>query len=141
MMHKGVFFALIISTCYLITTTSSCGFFKTPWTVYITNEVPDDIVVHIKSTDYDLGNHTIAYNQVYILNFCQKLVGTHFHGYFWWGSKYTDLALMDSKIIDICRERGHVNQYCYWLVKPYGFFVSASNQTFPNGWEKRQSWP
>ncbi|MFS8008042.1 putative plant self-incompatibility S1 [Helianthus anomalus] len=136
-----IFFALFISSCCLVTTTSACPFYKTNWTVYITNQVPDNIVVHIKSTDHDLGNYTIAPTHVHSLTFCQKVVGTHFHGYFWWGSKYQSLALMDAEIIKKCRKRFAGNEYCYWLVRTDGFYLSASNQPFPYGWVKKKAWP
>ncbi|PWA96978.1 plant self-incompatibility S1 [Artemisia annua] len=142
MNHRGNYFFLVlfISASYLAIRSYSCSKLKTKWTVYITNAVPDDIVVHIKSTDHDLGNHTISSNEVYSWTFCQKYFGTHFHGYFWWGSRYQSLALADQEILNICRIRFDGDEDCYWLVLADGFYVSASNKPFPDGWYKKKSW-
>lgn len=119
---------------------SRCGLL-TGWTLYITNNVESDIVVHIKSTDHDLGNHTIHFNDVYSWTFCQKIIGTHFTGDFYWGSKHQSLALIDRELIFKCRQKIFGDDDCYWLVRPDGFYVSASNKPFPYGWEKMKSWP
>lgn len=72
--------------------------------------------------------------------FCEKFVGTHFHGYFSWGEKHQDLALADFKILENCRNKYHGAENCYWLVMTDGFYVSAYNKPFPDGWNKKKSW-
>ncbi|KAL8201750.1 hypothetical protein R6Q57_010897 [Mikania cordata] len=110
-------------------------------TVYITNALNDAIVVHIKSTDHDLENHTIPSNGVYSWTFCQKIIGSHFHGYFWWGTRYQNLALIDKELMILCRDDSEIaDQFCYWMVVPDGFFVSGTNYTFPDNWVKKKGW-
>lgn len=107
----------------------------------ITNRVSDAIEVHIKSTDSDLGNHTISPNLAYTWSFCEKLIGTKFMGDFVWGSRSQSLALMDREIIDYCRNVADGGRLCFWLVRPDGFYVSSYNPPFPNSaWLKKQSW-
>lgn len=136
--NHSFLFTLFASNCFFGIVTSGC--FYTQWTPYITNRISDDIVVHIKSTDHDLGNHTIPSNDVYKWTFCEKLIGTHFTGDFWWGARYQSLALMDRKIINFCRIRYFGAQECFWLIMPDGFYVSNGNGTFPYGWVKKKSW-
>ncbi|KAL4578466.1 hypothetical protein LXL04_014589 [Taraxacum kok-saghyz] len=132
------FFVLFISICCFLTVTSGCLIKN--WTVSITSEIPNDIVVHIKSTDHDLGDHTISAHGIYTWQFCSKLVGTHFTGDFSWGSRHQSLALMDAKISRYCNKRLVGDDECYWLVKPNGFYVSFNNASFPWDWAKKKSW-
>lgn len=133
------YFVLLISICFLVTTTSGCFFTK--WNVTITNGVSDPITVHIKSTDSDLGNHYIPSNMAYSWTFCEKLFGTHFTGDFYWGPRFQTLALMDREIIEHCRNvEENDGRPCFWLVKPDGFYLSTTNAPFPNFWIKKQSW-
>lgn len=103
-------------------------------------------MVHIKSTDHDLGNHTISYNRVYSWTFCEKLVGTHFTGDFWWDTQYQTLALADREILSHCRDKYYdfqscfCFQSCFSLVMSDGFYVSKWNDSFPDGWVKKKSW-
>ncbi|KAL8258535.1 hypothetical protein R6Q59_026488 [Mikania micrantha] len=144
MNHRGkissfIFVAILVTCCHMVTTTARCSIYKTGWTVYITNTLNDAIVVHIKSTDHDLGNHTIPSNGVYSWTFCQKIIGSHFHGYFWWGSRYQNLALIDKELMILCRDDSEIaDQFCYWMVVPDGFFVSGTNYTFPDNWTRNR---
>ncbi|PWA81538.1 plant self-incompatibility S1 [Artemisia annua] len=145
MNHSGncFIFTLFILACYLVTPSLSfCGIgLRRPWNVSINNFVPGDIVVHITSTDHDLGNHTISSNGKYYWTFCEKLFGrSKFTGNFRWGSKFQTLALFDREIVDICEFDISSDQVCHWIVNPDGFFVSGTNDPFPKGWAKKKTW-
>ncbi|CAI9265306.1 unnamed protein product [Lactuca saligna] len=114
----------------------SCPF-TTKWIVSIISALRKDLVVHIKSGDDDLGNHTIPYVGNYSWSFCEK-VGSHtlFYAYFWWGSKFQSLDLFDQVISKKC----YLNvgtEHCYWFVTPKGFYVDAhpsGGGEFIKGW-------
>ncbi|KAL4564720.1 hypothetical protein LXL04_028789 [Taraxacum kok-saghyz] len=128
------FFVIFTLVCYFLTITSGCLLKK--WTISITNKIPDDIVVHIKSSDHDLGNHTISYNGVYTWHFCAKLVGTHYTGEFSWFSRRQTVDLMDTKVWLRCSSRLVGDDDCYWMVIPVGFYVSFHNGTISLGINK-----
>ncbi|KAL8244531.1 hypothetical protein R6Q59_010789 [Mikania micrantha] len=111
-----------------VSTTQAC-FITSQWDMFVTNSITDNIVAHVKSRDDDLGNHTIPFNGNYNWSFCDMFDGhTLFYGYFWWGSKFLSLALFDDNIRGLCTLPKGGSQHCYWLVRPEGFYVSASNR-------------
>ncbi|XP_071695322.1 self-incompatibility protein S1-like [Rutidosis leptorrhynchoides] len=142
MIHDGnLFFVIFILASYIIKPSSSCPFLIPKWTISINNQLDDDVVVHIVSTDHDLGNHTITSGSDYQWTFCEKIFATsHFHGYFWKGKKQQSLALADRKIMDLCRSEYSIGSVCYWVVMSDEFYVSPTNEPFPSGWEKKKSW-
>ncbi|CAH1426917.1 unnamed protein product [Lactuca virosa] len=118
-------------------TAFSCPF-TTKWNVSVISALREDLVVHIKSGDDDLGNHTIPYVGNYSWSFCEKVGGhTLFYGYFWWGSKFQSLDLFNKAI----SEKLILNadpEHCYWFVKPEGFFVNnipSGGGQFIKGWD------
>ncbi|KAL4581347.1 hypothetical protein LXL04_017561 [Taraxacum kok-saghyz] len=133
------FFVFLTSISYLVTVTSHrCWYTK--WLVTITNGVKDTIDVHIKSTDHDIGHYMIPFKKKFSWKFCSKLIGTHWTGYFLWGSKHAALALMDKEIEARCHNVSKADQSCFWLVMSDGFYLSYDNATFPAGWRKKKSW-
>ncbi|CAI9285363.1 unnamed protein product [Lactuca saligna] len=127
--HK--LFIFYISTFSIASIAHAC--FAPHWDVYVTNTISDNIVAHIKSKNDDLGNHTIPFNGNYHWSFCEALFGkTLFYAYFWWGSRFQTLALFDEKLEEAyCFIEDLRDQYCYWFVKPDGFYISVSPD--PNG--------
>ncbi|KAL4567252.1 hypothetical protein LXL04_022829 [Taraxacum kok-saghyz] len=122
-------FIFVISTFSIASVAFSCGL-TTKWNVSVISAIGEDIVAHIKSGDDDLGNHTIPYVGIYSWSFCENFGGgTVFYGYFWWGSKFQSLALIDNNIERRCYFDNVATQRCYWFVKPDGFYVSR----YPNG--------
>ncbi|CAI9285351.1 unnamed protein product [Lactuca saligna] len=133
-MHNLFIFAIL--TYPIASTAFSCAF--TPkWNISVISAVPNDLVFHIKSGDDDLGNHTIPFVGIYSWGFCEKAGGgTLFYAYFWWGSKFQSIDLFDGAIKKICYLGGDT-QYCYWFVKPDGFYVNpypSGGGTFIKGW-------
>ncbi|KAI3697518.1 hypothetical protein L6452_30611 [Arctium lappa] len=123
-------FTIVILTYPFASTTDAC--FMAKWNIYVTSDISDNIIGHIKSGDDDLGNHTIPFRGNYNWSFCDKFFGgTLFYGYFWWGSKFQSLALFDDNLRDICAQ-AQTNQNCYWLVRYDGFYVSAYDKPFPD---------
>ncbi|XP_023756291.1 S-protein homolog 5-like [Lactuca sativa] len=111
--------------------------FTTKWNVSVISALREDLVVHIKSGDDDLGNHTIPYVGNYSWSFCEKVGGhTLFYAYFWWGSKFQSLDLFNEAISKKC----YLNvgtEHCYWFVTPKGFYVDAhpsGGGEFIKGW-------
>ena len=137
--NRFIFFLLFVSTLCFVTLSSNCVLVQ-QWTVFVTNNVSDDIVIHVTG-DKDLGNQTIPSGGVYQWTFCQKVIGTRYDGHFWWGSRYQTLALVDRELIMRCRTKFAGHDHCYWLVESDGFYVSARNNTFPDGWVRKKSWP
>lgn len=109
--------------------------------MFIINDIPEDIVVHVRSRDDDLGNHTLLYNTNYDWSFCFTL-NTLFTGEFWWGSKYIDLNLVDDHVSDVCETKIWGTIHCYWLVRPEGFYIGVKNNSWPDkSWSFEKSWP
>ncbi|KAJ9539183.1 hypothetical protein OSB04_031916 [Centaurea solstitialis] len=103
-------------------------FLTAKWDIYIANAISNEIRVHVKSGDDDLGSHLIAFNENYHWSFCERFDGrTLFYGYFWWGSKSQSLALYDENIRNICSVPEDAHQHCYWLVRTEGLFVYNSS--------------
>lgn len=134
-MHK--LFIVAVLTFSIASTALSC--FTPQWDIFVISAIPNNIVVHIKSGDDDLGNHTIPFNENYTWSFCDRFVGqTVFYSYFWWGSRFKSLDLFNKNIEHICFLYNMHNQHCYWLVKPDGFYVSAypdKLQTIIDHWD------
>lgn len=121
-MHNLFIFAISI---YLIASVALSCVFTSKWDILVKSAIPDDIVVHIKSGDDDLGNHTIPFVGNYSWSFCENFGGnTLFYGYFWWGSRFQSLALFDNTISNICFLNVTI-EHCYWIVRPDGFYVKA----------------
>ncbi|KAI3728669.1 hypothetical protein L6452_17310 [Arctium lappa] len=112
------------------------------WNVYVMSDISDDIDTLIKSGDDNLGNHTIPFEGNYNWTFCERLDGrTVFYSYFWWGSRFQTLALFDSHIRNMCIQPHWGVEYCYWLVRPEGFYVSPFNRSFDDSdWVFIKQW-
>ena len=42
---------------------------------------------------------------------------------------------------NVCVKQGFGTQYCYWLVRPEGFYVSNVNNPFPSrSWALDRTW-
>ncbi|KAI3714049.1 hypothetical protein L1987_72639 [Smallanthus sonchifolius] len=134
-------FTLLILSSLIVPITHACRI-TSQWDIFVMSNITDNIVVHIKSGDDDLGNHTIPFNGNYQWSFCDNYFGrTLFYGYFWWGSKYQSLALFDDEIRGPCYRSKGGTQHCYWLVRPDGFFVSGYNRTFSDtNWTFKKHW-
>ncbi|KAI3790676.1 hypothetical protein L2E82_03899 [Cichorium intybus] len=121
-MHNLFIFSISI---YLIASVALSCVFTSKWDVFVISAISDDIVVHIKSGDDDLGNHTIPFVGNYNWSFCENVRGnTLFYGYFWWGSRFQSLDLFDKSIEKKC-SLNVTTEHCYWFVKPDGFYVNA----------------
>ncbi|KAJ0666830.1 putative plant self-incompatibility S1 [Helianthus annuus] len=127
----------ILATTF-VSIATSC-FFTPKWKVYITNATPDNIVVHVRSKDDDLGNHTLPSSGEYDFSFCDSFLGTsRFNGEFWWGQKY---QILDVLARSKCQRFGFRVYDCYWLVRPDGFYVSTLNISFPDPlWSFYKAW-
>lgn len=127
-----ILFVLIIlasSSPYIL---NAC-FFTTKWKMYVLNDMPDAIVIHVRSIDDDLGKHVIPSNGYYYFSFCDTIDrSTHFDGEFWWGRKYLCLEVFYKLARQHCDRFGFIVEYCYWLIRPDGIFISSLNVTFPD---------
>lgn len=134
-------FTFVILTYSCASITNAC-FPERRWRVHVTSDISENINAHIKSGDDDLGNHTIPFNGEYEWSFCNRIDGkTLFYGYFWWGLRSQELALFDTKIVDICAVPAFTNSDCYWSVRPTGFYVSPSNTSLGSAeWVFIKNW-
>lgn len=133
---------LVILACSQVSTAKGNCWFSTKWTVYITNGMSNDITTHVKSKDDDLGSHVISPGGNYRWRFCERFDGrTLYWAGFSWGAEHTSFTVFDKRIARLCTV-GDPNdvQPCYWLVRTDGFYLSANNSAFPNGWKKVNSW-
>ncbi|KAJ0635451.1 putative plant self-incompatibility S1 [Helianthus annuus] len=118
-------------------------FFTPKWKLYVLNSIPaDTIVTHVRSKDDDLGKHIIPSNGYYYWSFCDTIDrSTHFDGEFWWGRKYQCLEVFYKLARWKCDRFGFSVEYCFWLVRPDGFYISSINISFPDPlWTFVKSW-
>ena len=110
--------------------------------MYIINDIPEDIVVHVNSKDDDLGNRTLPLGGSRDWSFCD-LFWTRFRGEFWWGSKYISFNVFDTHVRQDCdTETRSGTRHCYWLIRPEGFYMGSENNTWPSGsWHFEKPWP
>ncbi|GFQ03566.1 hypothetical protein PHJA_002500400 [Phtheirospermum japonicum] len=114
-------------------------------TVYVVNNLPPNSLLnlHCQSKDDDLGDHTLAVNQVFNWSFyddlgnktlrvnenfhwtfCQNFFGrTLFFCHFYWGSK--------QRVFTVFKTNPFKGSYVthYWLAKKDGFYFSNDNVT------------
>lgn len=106
-------------------------------TVYIASNVPPNtppVVVHCKSKDDDLGNHTVARNQDYHFDFCTNSYTTLFFCNIWWENKH----IVFDAFHQTWRKPNCDYGTCYWLVKSDGIYYS--NFFPPRGLQKKYDW-
>ena len=134
---------LVMSTwpiTYVATTSVDSCFLLTRWHVFVINDISEDITVRIRSKDDDLGTHTLPFNGSYDWTFCDT-GRTLFYSGFWWGSKYQTLNLFDRDTWKKCANGSFDSQFCYWLVRPEGFYTSPQNNPYPDGsWHFEKKW-
>lgn len=124
--------------------TNSC-FFTPQWKMYIINGTPDNIIMHVRSKDDDLGKHNVTSNGYYHWSFCDRLDSTTtFDAEFWWGQSYDCLEVFAKLARRTCDRFGGIGfrvVYCYWLLRSDGFFISPVNVSFPNpSWAFVKPW-
>ncbi|KAI3707049.1 hypothetical protein L6452_25226 [Arctium lappa] len=112
------------------------------WHIVIINNISEGVILHLKSRNDDLGNHTLPNNGSYDWEFCDT-GQTVYSGEFRWGSKDQTLNLYDTHAWETCKNgKFFGTQHCYWLVRPEGFYIGKENTPFPNeGWHLEKSWP
>lgn len=140
MINIILIFLILVSSSPSIA--NSC-FFTPKWKIYILNTIPaDNIVTRVRSIDDDLGKHIIPSNGYYHFSFCDTIDrSSHFDGEFWWGNKYQCLEVFYRLARWECERLGFGVQYCFWLVRPDGFYISPLNISFPDPlWMYVKSW-
>ncbi|PWA97238.1 plant self-incompatibility S1 [Artemisia annua] len=143
-----VFLFFALATCQIPCTVVSSSvdpncFLVWRFNMYIINDIPEDIVVHVNSKDDDLGNRTLPLGGSRDWSFCAP-GWTLFRGEFWWGSKYISFNVFDGYVDDNCDTKSlvHRTRHCYWLIRPDGFYMSSKNNTWPSeSWHFEKPWP
>ncbi|CAI9259297.1 unnamed protein product [Lactuca saligna] len=112
----------------------------TRWHMFIVNGINENVALHLRSKDDDLGNHTLPYNGSYDWSFCDT-GRTLFWSEIWWGSKYQNLNVFDANTWKMCDKGKFGTQHCYWLIRPEGFYMGRFNDPFPSGsWHFEKPW-
>ena len=115
---------------------NGCGILGN-WRVTIVNVINENIIIHVRSKDDDLGSHTLPYMGMYDWEFCDNSY-TVFWSNFQWGSRFQSLNVYDHHIFTVCGKPGFGKQQCYWLVRPQGFYVG---NRYPIGsWRFEKRW-
>lgn len=109
--------------------------------MFVTNDISEDITVHVTSRRDDRGNITLPFQATYDWDFCEtgQIV---YAGQFWWGSKGQIMNLYDTEAWEACNNHKlWVTQHCYWLVRPEGFYIGRENVPFPSeNWQFKKPW-
>ncbi|KAL6581430.1 hypothetical protein OROMI_007353 [Orobanche minor] len=102
--------------------------------VFIGNNLPtkdDNVKVHCRSEDDDLGMKRLGVGQVTDWGFCVWPYKTLFYCDVWWGcSKHAAFHAFDAKL--------HVGKNCYWLIRADGLYFSEIN--YSPMYEKLVDW-
>ncbi|KAJ0538546.1 putative plant self-incompatibility S1 [Helianthus annuus] len=118
-----------------------------PFVVHITNAEIDNLMVHCKSNDDDLGDKNLIFEESFEFHFRQNfLFTTEFFCTFRSVTPYADRVIKSTTVIvfdayisaRLCGDGDPRN--CYWSVRDDGFYVSKDNKTFPDGWIQRGRW-
>lgn len=118
------------------------------YAVYITNLDVDNLIVHCKSGDDDLGDKNLAPNQYFHWMFRQNFLLTtlYFCNFRWMTPddnnreiKSASFHVFDIYISALCGDEFSVNR-CYWLVRKDGFYFSKDDKPFPDGWKLMHTW-
>lgn len=114
--------------------------------VYITDADVDNLMVHCKSNDDDLGDRELGHNQYFHWRFKMNfLFTTNFNCTFRSMTfdgrelKSRSLTVFDTYIGAINCGSGDL-KHCYWLVRNDAFYISKDNKPFPDGWEFKLKW-
>ncbi|CAI9275455.1 unnamed protein product [Lactuca saligna] len=128
---RSLFICLILA--FSIPSITNACFFTPEWKIYIINGTPDNIIMHVRSKDDDLGKHNVPSNGYYDWSFCDRFDGTTtFDAEFWWGQTYDCLEVFSKLARRKCDRFGFRVQYCYWLLRSDGFYISPLNVSFPD---------
>ncbi|PWA37730.1 plant self-incompatibility S1 [Artemisia annua] len=123
------------------TATVSHGFC---WTVYIYNVMIDAVTVHVKSADYDLGDHTLEFNDNENWSFCVNFWKTivFYADFKCKGTKSVSFNVWDEFLGDDYGSGStrSAERILVWLVKDDGFYVGKNLPPFPDGMTKLYDW-
>lgn len=113
--------------------------------VYITNNEVDNLMVHCKSNDDDLGDKNLVPGQYFHWGFRQNFL---FTTHFW--CNFRSMTSDDQEIKSITFDVFDLYistkcgpgdpKHCYWLAKNDGFYFSMDDKPFPDGWVLRKKW-
>ncbi|KAL7590299.1 hypothetical protein Lser_V15G36145 [Lactuca serriola] len=117
------------------------------YAVYITDSEVDNLMVHCKSKDDDLGDKKLTPNQYFHWMFRQNfMLTTIFYCIFRWMTpdskelKNATFNAFDIEVSILCGDEYSINR-CYWLVRKDGFYFSRDdNKPFPDGWKLMHTW-
>lgn len=100
----------------------------------IGNALPNNtnaLTVHCKSSDDDLGTHTLWVNEKIQWEFRENVWGsTLYFCNFWWSGREKSFAVFDREL-----NQNFCSTYCPWLVKEDGFYLHIRE-----GWPKLNTW-
>lgn len=150
---------LCLVTCmfHLLIITSGFGILSKPenrnrngfldlYTVFIMDGEIDNLKVHCKSGDDDIGDKSLVVPQYFHWTFRMNIVGTtRFYCDFRWMTgndtvlKEKTFDVFNMRIMFMCGERFDVNN-CYWLVRQDGFYFANDDKPFPDGWQFMFNW-
>lgn len=120
-------------------------FMLDPFDVHITDGEVDNLMVHCKSLDDDLGDKNLAPNQFFHWRFRQNFLFTTVFTCTFRSmtSDNQELKTLTFDVFDLmistkCSADDPRN--CYWLVRNDGFYFSKENKPFPDGWDLKRKW-
>ncbi|XP_071689339.1 S-protein homolog 2-like [Rutidosis leptorrhynchoides] len=115
--------------------------------IHINSNV-NNLHIHCKSKDDDLGDQYRNTGEEYDINFCIKMDGsTIFNCQFNWESKQAQFDVFNingktSRSPKYCHDKStiQVKSDCYWHVEEDGFYIPGSFDPEPNNWQKLHDW-
>nr|XP_043632938.1 self-incompatibility protein S1-like [Erigeron canadensis] len=104
----------------------------------------NNLVLHCKSKDDDLGNVTRNSGEEFDIHFCADFWGRSvFSCEFYWESKHQEFTVYESKHPEYCAKKddyGFYNTDCYWKIQEDGFYYPQYFEPEPNTWLKKYEW-
>ncbi|KAK1415507.1 hypothetical protein QVD17_31290 [Tagetes erecta] len=114
--------------------------------VYITDADVDNLMVHCKSNDDDLGDRELGPNQYFDWRFRMDFLFTTNFNCSFRSMAFDGRELKSKSLVVFDTYIGAINcgpgdlKHCYWLVRNDGFYISKDNKPFPDGWELKRKW-
>lgn len=153
MKHLSLFIYIfyLFITIYSFDSLSEFGNHNKPnflelYTVFIVDGQINNLKVHCKSGEDDIGDKKLTVPQYFHWTFRMNFVGTTLYvcDFRWMTSndnvlKNKTFDVFDMRISFMCGERFDVNN-CYWLVREDGFYFAKDDRPFPDGWQFMYNW-
>ncbi|KAL8268028.1 hypothetical protein R6Q59_001826 [Mikania micrantha] len=134
-----IWFLFVLLCVGLNVVNGRCSVFVDGYQVNIKSDIiNEDVILHCKSKDDDLGSHVLrSPNVEYQWSFCQSFGGsTLFYCHFVWKNFERTFDVFNKKLAIWCFEERREGNRCNWEIRVDGFYFQYNHTT----WLKEHLW-